>query len=225
LPVLRFAVDGKSEPMNDEGQAGKLGPTGIAAVEAAVTFGGVLYGEATAVDFNSAFDHVLALLDDAAVLFERSSFNTSAFLAITAIEETAKAHVGLFRKSGDVAKRKGRDPLRDHKMKHQMGVLPTVFMGERLTTVLGKDACIRLENEAQTDGFTATREASLYCARLDDSFVTPRGAVTRTRARELLLLAIETLDDSLVGYSSHTMAERGRIDTLFNRIAGISEDR
>jgi AbiV family abortive infection protein len=52
---------------------------------------------------------VVALLDDAAVLFERSSFNTSAFLAITAIEETAKAHVALFHKGGDVAKRKGRD--------------------------------------------------------------------------------------------------------------------
>jgi hypothetical protein len=38
-----------------------------------------------------------------------------------------------------------------------------------------------------------------------------------------LLLAIETLDDSLLGYSSHSMAERGRIDTLFDRIASTSE--
>lgn len=210
--------------MSDEGPASKIRPTGMAIVQSAVDYGGALYGEATVIEFNSAFDHVVALLDDAAVLFERSSFNTSAFLAITAIEETAKAHVGLFRKDGSVAKRKGRDPLRDHKKKHQMGVLPTVFMGERLTTVLGKDACVRLENEAQIDGFTATREASLYCARLDGRFETPREAVRRARARELLLLAIETLDDSLVGYSSHTMAERGRIDTLFDQIAGMSED-
>jgi len=52
-------------------------------VEATMTFGGVLYGEATAVDFISAFDHVVALLDDAVVLFERSFFKTSAFLAIS----------------------------------------------------------------------------------------------------------------------------------------------
>uniref|UniRef100_Q07J99 Uncharacterized protein n=1 Tax=Rhodopseudomonas palustris (strain BisA53) TaxID=316055 RepID=Q07J99_RHOP5 len=58
-----------------------------------------------------------------------------------------------------MTKRKGRDPLRDHKKKQQMGVLPTVFMGKRLTTVRGKDACVRLENEAQTDGFTATLES------------------------------------------------------------------
>lgn len=211
--------------MSDEGQEGKFGPTGIAVVESAVAFGGALYGEATVVDFNSAFDQVVALLDDAALLFERSSFNTAAFLAITAIEETAKAHVGLFRRGGVVAKHKGRDPLRDHKKKHQMGVLPTVFMGKRLATVLGNDACARLENEAQTDGFTTTREASLYCARLNGRFVTPRGAVTGARARELLLLAIETLDDSLVGYSSHTIAERGRIEVLFDRIAGMSDDR
>jgi hypothetical protein len=46
LPVWRFAVNGKSEPMSDEGEEGKFGPTGIAVVESAVLFGGALYGEA-----------------------------------------------------------------------------------------------------------------------------------------------------------------------------------
>jgi AbiV family abortive infection protein len=210
--------------MSEGGQKEKIGPTGIAVVQSAVDYGGALYSEATAVDFNSAFDHIVELLDDAAVLFERSSFNTAAFLAITAIEETAKAHVGLFRRGGDGIKRKGRDPLRDHKMKHQMGALPTVFMGARLTTALGKDVCVRLEKESQTDGFIATREASLYCARLGDRFVTPRSVVTKARAWELLLMAIETLDDGLVGYSSHTMAGCSRIDALFDRVARTLQD-
>jgi hypothetical protein len=127
--------------MSDEGPESEIGPTGMAIVQSAVEFGGALYGEATVVEFNSAFDHVVALLGDAAVLFERSSFNTSAFLAITTIEETAKAHVALFRNGTDVAKRKGRDPLRDHKKKHQMGVLPTVFMG-RATDHCTRQRCL-----------------------------------------------------------------------------------
>jgi AbiV family abortive infection protein len=60
---------------------------------------------------------IILLLADAAVLFGRSSFTASAFLAITGIKETAKAHVGPF-PEWRREKRKGRDPLRDHKMKH-----------------------------------------------------------------------------------------------------------
>ena len=63
-----------------------------------------------------------------------------------------------------------------------MAVLPTVFMGERLTKALGKDTCARLQAEAEFDGFTNTREAALYCTRLDGRFVTPRTAVSSSRA-------------------------------------------
>jgi NAD(P)-dependent dehydrogenase (short-subunit alcohol dehydrogenase family) len=68
-------------------------------------------------------------------------------------------------------------------------------------------------------GFTATREAALYCARVDGKFTTPRTAVSAERAWELLVLAIEALDDALVGYTSHSMAKSARIDALFDRIA------
>ncbi len=49
-------------------------------------------------------------------------------------------------------------------------------------------------------------------------------AVSPARAWELLLLAIETLDDGLVGYTDHSMAETGRIGALFDQIAASKPD-
>lgn len=210
--------------MSDRKDENTIWPAGLGAVEAAITYGGTLYGDAISDDFDAAFDHIVALLDDAVALFERQSFSTSAFVAITAIEETAKAHVAVFRKDRAEGRSKGRDPLHDHKMKHRMAVLPTVMMGERLTRALGEEVCARLQTEAETDGFAATREAALYCARLNGRFRTPRTAVPPARAWELLLLAIETLDDGLVGYTDHSFAARRHTDTLFEQIASLKPD-
>jgi AbiV family abortive infection protein len=105
--------------MTDEEKQGPAG--GLDTVEAALVYGGRLYDEAE--DFDFAIDHVALLLDAAALLFERGSFGTATFLAITALEETGKAHVGAFRRDKPDPPPKGRDPLRDHKAKHRMAVL------------------------------------------------------------------------------------------------------
>ncbi|WP_084293000.1 AbiV family abortive infection protein [Bradyrhizobium sp. WSM3983] len=70
---------------------------GFARVFEALDYGGALYVDPVP-DFNAACDHIVSLLTDTSVLFERCSYGTSTFLAITALEETAKAHVGLFRR-------------------------------------------------------------------------------------------------------------------------------
>lgn len=201
----------------EEGEAARSSRAGFDAVKAAIEYGGALYDEATSEDLNAAFDYIITLIADAVFLFSRKSFNTSAFLAITVIEETAKAHVAIYRK--DKVPNKGRDPLRDHKAKHAMAVLPTVFMGNRLMETLGKDVCERLQHEAETSGFTTTREAALYCSRHHGRFITPRVAVPSVRSRELLLLAIETLDDALAGYTNHTILEGKHLSKLFNQVA------
>lgn len=195
--------------------------SGLVAVENAIAFGGALYTGATVNDFNAAFDHVLAMLEDAVALFSRDSFNTSVFLSITALEETAKAHVAIFRRDRPEGRAKGRDLLHDHKQKHHMAVVPTVFVGDRLREALGADVCVRLQQEAETTGFTATREASLYCARVEGRFVTPAQSIKPMRAWELLLLAIETFDGSLVGCSNHTMLKSDRIDAMFTLAVGV----
>nr|ART37208.1 D358 [uncultured bacterium] len=41
-------------------------------------------------EFNSACEHVVLLLEEAEGVFQRGGYSTATFLAITAIEETAK---------------------------------------------------------------------------------------------------------------------------------------
>ncbi|MFG5121778.1 AbiV family abortive infection protein [Methylorubrum sp. POS3] len=201
--------------------SGRSRGRGLDAVDAAIAFGGELYGEPSDINFDAAFSHILTLLGDAALLFMRQSFGTAAFLAITAIEETAKAHIGVFRRDRTEGRSKGIDPLRNHKQKHHMAILPTVLMSRRLNEVLGQETCARLQREAENDGFTTIREASLYFDRVGDCFATPATAVSAFRAWELVLLAIEALDDNLIGYTNYSMAQSEHVNTLFNQIAAM----
>jgi AbiV family abortive infection protein len=202
--------------------SGKNRPVGgLQRVLRALDHGGALYVDLVP-DFNAACDHVVAQLSDATVLFERGSYATSAFLSITALEETAKAHVGIYRQDKP-EKRKGRDPFRDHAVKHSMASLPTVYMGARLIDALGEETCKRLEAEAET-GFIATREACLYMERKDGVFTTPVQAITMARARELLLLAIEATDDALVGYTDHSYECGEVLEQLFVRVASTGRE-
>src|SRR6188474_2060346 len=97
-------------------------------------------------------------------------FGTATFVAITALEETGEAHVSLFRRDRPSPSPRHRDPLRDHKAKHRMAILPTVFMSDKLIEALGRERADALQDEAQTTGFTALREAALYCARNSSGF-------------------------------------------------------
>jgi AbiV family abortive infection protein len=190
---------------------------GLDAVEAALAYGGRIYDNAK--DFDVAIDHVLGLLDDAALLFERGSFGTATFVAITALEEIGKAHVSLFRRDKPEPSPRSRDPLRDHKAKHRMAVQPTVFMTDRIIRELGRERADALQDEAQTTGFTALREAALYCARNSSGFESPRMAIAPLRAWESLILAIEAADDALVGYTNHSNEIGKAFELLFARIA------
>lgn len=190
--------------------------TGLKTVEQALAFGGAIFERSE--DFDVAIDHVLTLLTDAVVLFERQSFGSAAFLAITAMEETAKAHIGSFRRDNPGPRPKGRDPFRDHTAKHSMAILPTVFMSQRIVDALGRERAKALEREAQETGFTIPREAGLYCARGPNGFESPRTAVPARLAWELSILAVEAADDALVGSTNHSYRVGEEFERLFARL-------
>ena len=125
--------------------------SGLTDVMTAIAFGGALV--ATSEDFNTATEHVHQLLDDAVALFERGSFGSAAFLAITALEETSKAHIGMFRRDGTRPRPEGRDPLRDHASKHRLAMLPTVFMSDRIIEALGRERADALRAQVMASGF------------------------------------------------------------------------
>jgi hypothetical protein len=73
---------------------------GIETVQDAAENGSPLFRkESASADFNRACDHILLLIEDSYSCFKRESFGTSVFLAITAIEEIAKATIGIYRKT------------------------------------------------------------------------------------------------------------------------------
>jgi AbiV family abortive infection protein len=173
----------------------------FAAVEEATRYGGPQGAARKSESFNAAAAHVSVLLGDAVAAFQRRSYGTCAFLSITAIEETAKAEMLGFRvEPPSDGKKRGRDPLRSHLKKHLIGVRPTTFMG-RLPNLLGNKVCARLQHEAEDGDLVTLREQALYVHADENGVTTPATAITRDRAREVLLLALEVADDVLVGWT------------------------
>lgn len=213
VPADAKAMVQRGRAMSDSPEDKPKG--GFSAVDAAIEFGGKVFDNAE--DWNAALDHVARLLDDAAVLYERGSYGSAAFLAITALEETSKAHIGIYRKDRTEPS-KGRDPLRDHKAKHSMAILPTVFMTERIMEALGQERAEALQHEAHTTSFVGARESGLYFARTNAGLVTPKEAISPLRAWEFIMLAIEAAGDALVGMTNHSFEVGEAFDALFVRL-------
>ncbi len=181
-------------------------------VEAAYTHGDSIGDVGPVNAFNICADHVAQLLEDAFASYVSGSFGTSVFLAITSLEETCKAEILIFRSKNAPAK-KGRDPLRDHKTKHTIAVRPTTFMG-RLPGILGDETCQRLKGEVSKGAFNRLREVALYVHADEGGVRAPKTEVSKDRCREMLLLALESADDILVGYTDHSYELGTRFEAL-----------
>jgi AbiV family abortive infection protein len=171
-------------------------------------------------DLDRAAGHVCQLLEDAVVLFQKDSHGTATFLAVTALEETVKVHVGFYRSTASAQTPRKRDPLFQHRSKHVLAASPTIAMGSRLDPAIGPGRTLELLDEARAGVFLELRESALYFASDDHGMAVPKEAVTRERAREIILFAIEAFDDALVGYTNQSFKLGDRLDVLFTVVAG-----
>jgi AbiV family abortive infection protein len=188
-------------------------------IEKAIAWGGSIGGTDIADAFNIAADHVAVLLEDAYASYKRGSFGTCVFIAISALEETAKAELlGYRARGGDGQKKKGIDPMRSHAEKHIMSIRPTTFMG-RLPGILGDETCQRLIEEAMTGKLKELREIALYVHADENGVRAPASEVSKERAREILLVALESADDVLVGYTALSFELGKRFEELIKEIA------
>ncbi|MFN3170532.1 MAG: AbiV family abortive infection protein [Hyphomicrobiales bacterium] len=190
-------------------------------VNKAIGFSGPLSAEEKTKALNLVAGHVLSLLRDALACFRNASFGTSVFLSITALEETAKAEVLVYRDSKK-PRSAGRDPLMNHKSKHQIAVRTTTFLG-RLPALLGDEACHRLQSEADSGDLKNLRELALYVHPTDSGLASPRDAISRSRSREMLLLALESADDLLVGYTNESYSFGTEIEALWKEVIATVE--
>jgi len=164
-------------------------------------------------EFDAACNHIVQLIKDASSLLESRSHATSAFLSITAIEETAKVHIGMYRRTGSSIQR-SKDPLYKHGQKHLLALGPTIAMGSRLQKAIGEHRLQELLALARDRKLVELREAALYIATNNSKLITPKDAIAAQTAKELLLLSIEAFDDGLVGLTNHT----GYLEEITNEI-------
>ncbi|GAA3721397.1 hypothetical protein GCM10022378_09370 [Salinicoccus jeotgali] len=167
-------------------------------------------------DFNECVDHVIRLVKDSFMLFQMKSFSTSLFLSIAIIEEVGKIHVGLFNTRQAEVK---RDPLRDHKRKQIMGSNYTISMGDRLVNAIGMERLEEIYSMSYSGQLKDLREKSIYCDYEGDGLIIPHEYINEQFSKDILLFAIESFDDNLVGYTRHSM-ERSKItDKIFENLS------
>jgi AbiV family abortive infection protein len=170
-------------------------------------------------EFNAACEHVVLLLEEAECVYQRGGYSTAAFLAITAIEETAKAHLGAFTGGGPDPESRKNNFFYDHGKKHQMTAIPTVTMGKRLQAAVSEEALVRILEMSRNKELLGLRESSLYFERRNGALHSPRTAIDKNLSRSILLYAVEVFDDALVGFTDYSMKISDRSDGVFRRVA------
>lgn len=187
------------------------------AAQKAVTFGPPDFEIKTADDLNQYLDYLVSLMEGAETLFSSGHFHLAAFTAITALEETSRAHISAFRKT-TAERMKGRDPLRNHLHK-QKAAVSVVFMGSRMREVFGSEEVARDFHRKINDGYLKEiREKSLYCFAGADGFVRPTDFVGAETARIVMLIAIETVDDTFCGMTDYSYKVSREFDEMFERL-------
>lgn len=170
-------------------------------------------------EFNSACEHIVLLLEEAEGVFQGRGYSTATFLAITAIEETAKAHLGMFTGGGPNPESRKNNIFYDHGKKHQMTAMPTVSMGKRLQAAISEEALVSILEMSKNKELLGLRESSLYFERRNGALHRPRTAIDKDLSRSILLYAVEVFDDALVGFTDYSMKISDRADRVFSRVA------
>lgn len=169
-------------------------------------------------DFNNSIDHIIGLLNDSFTLITKKSYGSSIFLAITAMEETAKTHYSMFMKHNlDINNNK--DPLMKHYKKHFLSISPVFKMGSRLPNVIGNEKIDEITSLIdQKNGLMDLRNNSIYWHTDADGNHFPKDYTDKNIAQEILLISIESFDDSLVGYNSYSIEASSYTDTIFENV-------
>ncbi|MFH7309037.1 AbiV family abortive infection protein [Weissella paramesenteroides] len=166
-------------------------------------------------NFNSAIDHIIELLNNSFVLLQNNSYGSSAFFAITALEETAKTHFSIYM-THDLSMKNSKDILMKHAQKHSLAISPVFKIGHRLSNALGIEKVDELVSRTNlNNGLMDLRNNAIYWYTDKDGTHFPKDYFDKDMALELLLFSIEAFDDSLVGYTEYSITASHMTDDLF----------
>lgn len=169
-------------------------------------------------DFDKAIDHIITLLDDSFTLLKQKSYGSCVFLAITSMEETSKTHFSMYLKH-DTETTKRKDPLLNHSKKQQLSISAVFQIGSRLPEVIGPERVEQIISMTyQNDELFVLRNNAIYWNSSQNGIQFPNDYIDKKLAQEILLFAIEVFDDSIVGYSSHSISASKHTDYIFEKI-------
>ncbi len=184
--------------------------------------------------FNKILLHIYELLKYAVDMYVDGVYALPVFLAITAMEEKAKAEVLIYRPhtkqvqeehqqtciDENTKVKRGKDVLYDHKSKHRLAPSPVLSIGTRLPRAIGDERLTELLMQSCDKGFCRERENALYFQVLDTkSVITPKEVYSKEQAKEFILFAIEIVDDGLIGYTDFSISEISpALDDLWNLV-------
>ncbi|MGN0178943.1 MAG: AbiV family abortive infection protein [Monoglobaceae bacterium] len=170
-------------------------------------------------EFNKCIEHLFQLITAAYTLYMSEAFPSSVFLSITVIEEVAKIHMGIYAKSSDKYVKK--DKLRDHETKEIIGANCTIYMSERIKKAIDTEKLETIFELAYSGKLKELREKSIYCEFKDGKIVIPHDIINKEFSKNMLLFAIESFDDNLVGYTNYSMDISKKTGILFDKVANI----
>ncbi|MBK1467734.1 AbiV family abortive infection protein [Parvimonas parva] len=173
----------------------------------------------TTEELNKCIKHISNLISDSYILYKNNSFTSSAFLSIAIIEEVGKVHMGIYIKPSDSFIKK--DKLRDHKSKQIVGANYTISMSDRINKGISIEKFEKIFELAYSGKLKELREKAIYCDRENNDIIIPQDTISQEFSRNMLLFAIESFNDNLVGYTSYSMEESKKTDILFENIAKL----
>ena len=168
-------------------------------------------------EFNRAVDHVAGQLFDSFTLLENESYGSSVFLSITAMEETAKTTYANFLPY-DPETTKKKEPLVNHTEKHKLSISPVFQIGSRVPDTIGTEKLKEMIEWTKTNKLLEIRNNAVYWQPVDEKPTFPNDVFDKRFAQELLMFAIESFDDNLVGLSNYSIELSNKTDELFEKI-------
>jgi len=169
--------------------------------------------------FNRMCRHVLSLLEDSVRLFESDSFSSAAFLAITALEETAKAVFGMHIQTDSPSATRKRGPLYNHGKKHLLGAGPLpLHLRSRIIQALGREDAQAVLEMARRGDLVRLREKAVYAEFGSNGIEIPSDNISKQLSRSLLVFVLDTFDDSIVGYTKLSYSLGKEAEALFQRV-------
>jgi len=170
-------------------------------------------------EFEKTLWHVKDLILSSKNLIDSKFITQSLFLTITAIEEIAKIEVCIIRgfKNRELSKR-SKDPLFNHKSKYHMSANPIILIGERLQKSIGKERLNQIFTGLQDGKFLEIRENCLYFQRNKNSLLLPKEIIDYKLAFEMLLIAIEMVDDKFRGLTNGASEISEELNKIYQNI-------